>query len=197
MVDGFMFHIRGIRIDVKKTMDKFYKDKKESYYVEDFIKYLELLGLNSEYNKSNYDVNKPMNDGFISILLFDEPTDFDKKGDDNCVFLVTGIWHYQDWVLQRWTDTKEQLEFFNPKYLSKTIETSLKNNWNNKLIFMDNEDKLAIYAIGDAHDINFNKSVATKEKDEFRTTLQKGGSINVKDTYIQNKIYYKFIKNIN
>lgn len=198
MTGGFMVHIRGIRIDVKKTLDKYYNDKKELYTINDFKKYLETLGLNDKYNKKNYDTKTPINDGFVSVLEFDDINQNETNG-FIASFLTTGIWEYQHWVLQKWTDTKQQLDFFNPKYLSKKIEISLKNKWNDKLIFAK-DDKLGIYAIAAEWCVNYNKTkkgggfyqLAKSDDYSLHTNINDN---NINDNYIKNKSAYIFIKN--
>ena len=142
MTGGFNTNVRGVEIDVTKTLNKFLNKNRTEYTRKEFEDYLTSIGL-----KHNYEIRsdrEPINEGFI--VTFDHEKDGDEYGFG---ILATGLTEHQNWVLQTWSpqDLKEIQQFYDPKYLNIEIENQLKNRWGNRLIFAD-DCGMAVYAIG-------------------------------------------------
>lgn len=144
MTGGFNTNVRGIQIDVTKTLNKFLNQNKKAYTREQFEDYLTKINLDDTFGngkKYYHGQSEPINEAFVVSFDFDE-------GDDQEAFgiLATGLWEYQYWVIQQWCkeNLEEQTTFTNPKYLDKTIKNNLKKLWNDKLIL---KGKFAIYSI--------------------------------------------------
>lgn len=140
MTGGFDTHIRGIQINVIATLNKFLNQNKKQYTFAEFIKYLKDIGLNDKYQE-NTGQKDPINDGFVVVFDLEESNEQDAVG-----YLVTGLWEYQNWVPQTWSeeDLKEQINFNNSEYLSESVENNLKELWKNKLIL---EGKLSVMMV--------------------------------------------------
>jgi len=134
MTGGFSTNIRGIEIDVVATLNKFLGQNKKSYTLEEFEKYLKKNDLDDEF-QNNTGQNNPINNGFIVSLDFEEEQDQEAFG-----YLATGLWEYQNWVLQQWSEEslKKQRNFLDIKHLSKDIENNLRELWKDKLILKPN-----------------------------------------------------------
>jgi hypothetical protein len=171
MTGGFNTQIRGIEIDVVKTLNHFLKQNKKQYSIKEFEDYLTKINLTNDF-KHDTGQKKPLNDGFVVSFEFDEMND----NQEAYSILATGLWEYQNWVTQEWSqkDLEEQKEFNNPKHLSRKIELRLKDLWKDKLIL---KGKFVIRSIGCEWSHSFFK----------KKGIQKGGNFN-------NNYYYKYLK---
>jgi hypothetical protein len=131
MTLGFITTLRGIEINIIKTLNKHYKKHKKNYTRTDFENYLSEIGLDDNLTLT-FGQTSPMNKGYV-ISFFNE------DDDQPYAFLVIGSWEYQSWVTQTWnlTSLKQQTKFLDPKYLSQKRERKLRNNWKNELVLED------------------------------------------------------------
>lgn len=162
MTGGFQTSVRGIEIDVTKTLNKFSKQNKSNYTKRDFEDYLKKIGLldalnlgkDEDENISQIETDKkfytglnkqtPVENGFIVVFDFDE-------GDDQeaIAYVSNGIWEYQNWVLQK-LDKKsldEFSKFYDPGWLNKKYSDKLITNWQDKIVIKKDSD-YAMYMIG-------------------------------------------------
>lgn len=176
MTGGFNTNVRGIQIDITQTLNKFLNQNKEVYSKKEFEDYLKSIGLDSEFQE-NTGQKHPINEGFVVSFDFDEGDGQDASG-----ILATGLWQYQNWVLQQWSkeDLLTQGEFNNPKYLDIKIENQLRNLWKDKLILTG---KFAINSIG------------CEWSNSYFPKTQKGGALSYYHKYIKYKTKYINLKN--
>ncbi len=137
MTGGFTSQIRGIRIDVTKTLNKYYNQNQISYTREEFEEFLRHVGFHESYTE--FDPFKPINTGFVVSLEYEDD-------DEPFAVLSTGIWEYQNWVVQYWSKShlSKISDFYNTKHLNKNIENNLRNLWNK--LFILNGDFVVITA---------------------------------------------------
>ncbi|BCS83659.1 hypothetical protein QLL95_gp0464 [Cotonvirus japonicus] len=182
MTGGFSTNIRGIEIDIVRTLNKFLNQNKTSYTRTEFENYLNKIGLIDSFGNS-VKVKKPYNDGFVVSLEYDG-FDVNKA----VGYLATDLWEYQDWVSQDWSveELQEQIEFKNPKYLDSDIEKNLRNRWRDKLILTG---KFTV------HTVDCEWSHSFFPKNEFKNQNQRGGKSNsYHNKYLKYKKKYLDLK---
>lgn len=142
MTGGFNTNVRGIEIDIATTLNNYYSQNKKNYTQQEFEDFLDEIGLDSAY-RNNTGQKKPIETGFV--VSFDDGDDYDGGGDAFGI-LASGLWEYQNWVLQQWdkSSLKKQIEFNNLKYLDKDYEILLRSSWKKKLVL---KNKFTIYAV--------------------------------------------------
>ena len=72
MTGGFNVTVRGIEIDVTKTLNKFYNKNEKDYSMEEFNEFLRKNKL--EHNtseKRSISMGKPYNDGYVISFDFE------------------------------------------------------------------------------------------------------------------------------
>ena len=177
MTGGFNTNVRGIEIDVTKTLNNYYKQKKNDYSKKEFEEFLKKIGLDANYPK-NTGQTQPIETGFVVSFDFDEGDDQEARG-----ILATGLWEYQNWVQQDWSqeDLRKQAEFNNPKYLGKKYEDLLRNIWKDKLVL---KSKFSIKSIG----CEWSNIFSPKNKPK---TSQRGGNQNFEPDYRTKYLKYK------
>lgn len=179
MTGGFNTNVRGIKIDIEETLNKFLNQNKNDYSKKEFDDYLKQIGLDDTYH-DNTGQSKPVEEGFVVSF------DLDGDGDDDNAYgiLATGLWEHQNWVIQEWSlkDLNEHNEFNNPKYLEKNFEQKLRNNWQTKLIL---KDGFCIRSIG----CEWSRCFFLNDNPQ----IQKGGDI---DYYSKYKKYQTKLQNL-
>lgn len=134
MTGGFNVNIRGIEIDITRTLNKFLNQNKKLYTRKEFEDYLKQIGLDKNY-RTNSGQQEPILEGFVVSFEIDD----NNENEEAYGILATGEWNYQYWVSRNWSkrDSEQQYEFNNPKYLDENIETNLRNIWKDKLILTE------------------------------------------------------------
>lgn len=85
---------------------------------------------------------------------------FDLNEDENeeaYVILATGLWEYQNWVIQNWSkdNLKDQQKFNREVFLTNKIKNNLVNLWKDKLVVSGNF-RITTTGCEWAHQFSFN-----------------------------------------
>lgn len=174
-------NVRGIEIDVTKTMNRFLNKNEKTYSKKQFEDYLKKLNLIDKYE--NTGENEPINDGFVVTFDFEEDDD-----QDAFAILATGMWtlHYTSGSFSK-EELKRQQNFLDEKYLDKNIENKLVDLWKDKLV-LKGEMKIESNQCENVFAF-FPKDNNANKANKANKVEQSGGAHN--DTYYKKYIKYK------
>ena len=130
MGGGYQCYIRGIPINVQRTLQVVY-DTNQEFSQGDFIQYLEGLNL----QRSNNPPEDIRENGFIVLLEQEENTE-----ELGSAYLSTGLRYHQYWALQEWDQEMlgEIIKFLNPEHLEITSNIKrMFEYWSEWFVFDD------------------------------------------------------------
>lgn len=139
MTGGFNTTMRGIRIDIPATLNKYYNKNEKEYNREEFEKFLKDIKL--AQNNNGFRATIPTNKSCVASIEYDDGEEDSSEG-----YLINGAWDYQYWARPKWTpqQLKDQREFSKEEYYNEEVENKLRKKWENLLVL---DGKMTIVTI--------------------------------------------------